>query len=348
MKMRDIAREAGVSLTTVSLVLNGKTGVSPEKRSVIQRLLAENGYQLQSSDQQPPAPAGKSICFLKYSKHSYLVNGNPGFVTQIMDSAEQECRKNGYDLLVVTCSDLTGFPLADVLEKQSVKGILLLGTELDDAGAAVFEGFPKPVVAVDNGLPLISCSSVTMDNRRSILAAVEHLKSLGHRKIGFLYNSLPSNNDRARRRAFEDALSFFGLPFDPSLVYSVFPTMDGARKSVAELLEKGARFPPALLANNDSIAIGAIQSFKDYGLQIPEDISIMGFDGLPFSAVSDPPLTTISVPCQEIGCWAVRILLDTISEHSAQVCKMLVGTSLLKRSSTAPSHEPRRHPLLLP
>lgn len=104
-----------------------------------------------------------------------------------------------------------------------------------------------------------------MDNRAAIFAAVEHLYRLGHRQIGFLYNSYASGNDRERRSAYQEALLSLGCRFDPELVYSIFPTMDGARESVSSLLDRRVRFPRALVANNDSIAIGAMRAFRDRG-----------------------------------------------------------------------------------
>ena len=107
MKMREIADAAGVSLTTVSLVLNGKPGIGDEKRALVTRLLQENGYQIRPEDAPQRIHAHSNLCFLKYSKHSYLVNGNPGFVTQIMDAAGEECRRHGYNLLVNAFSDFS-------------------------------------------------------------------------------------------------------------------------------------------------------------------------------------------------------------------------------------------------
>ena len=206
----------------------------------------------------------------------------------------------------------------------------------------------QPLVVVDNGLPGLPFSAVTMDNRAAIFAAVEHLYRLGHRQIGFLYNSYASGNDRERRAAYQEALLSLGCRFDPELVYSIFPTMDGARESVSSLLDRRVRFPRALVANNDSIAIGAMRAFRDRGIRIPEDISIFGFDGLPFSAVSEPPLSTVNVPCVDVGRCAVQLLHDSIRGRCSTHCKILVGTQLLIRGSTAPPGTRRNCPWLLP
>lgn len=347
MKLRDIAAAAGTSLTTVSLVLNDKPGVSPEKREQIRQMLRENGYDIRTAKAND-SREGKTICFLKYSKHSHLVNGNPGFVTQIMDAVEKECRRRGYALTVVSFDNFGDMDLSEVLTRSDTRGVILLGTELESADMQHFQGLDIPLVVVDNALPLLRYNSVTMDNYRSVFMLVEHLAQLGHRQIGFLYNSLPSGNDRARYRAFQEALEYHKLPFDPDLVYPVFPTMDGAMESVSEMLRRGVRFPTALVGNNDSIAFGAMRAFQSVGLYIPEDISITGFDGLPISAMAQPPLTTVEVSCADIGTRAVMLLHDIIHGLCTASIKTYVETNLIIRGSTATCHPSRPHPSLLP
>ena len=238
MKLRDIARAAGVSLTAVSLVLNEKPGVGAEKRAQIQALLRENGYVIHAPE-KPEAPV-RNVCFLKYSRHSYLVNGNPGFVTQIIDAAEKECRRHGYNLMITAFSDPDSIDLPALLEKPATAGVLLLGTELEDEDMAFFSRISKPLVVVDNAVWGFPVSAVTMHNWDSIARVVEHLHSLGHRDIGFLYNSIPSSNDRDRRAAFEDSLRNLALPFSEDRVYPIFPTMDGARAAMLNCIDRGS------------------------------------------------------------------------------------------------------------
>ena len=344
MNLREIAKQAGVSLTTVSLVLNGKPGISSETRERVKDLLRQNGYDVEGKSK-----SNRSICFLKYLRHAHLVNGNPGFVTQIMDAVEQECRKSGYDLQVVTIdASLSSAALKELIGKPAIKGTIFLGTELIPNDMAPFLPLEKPLLVVDNSLSCLPVSSVTMDNQQAIFSVVEHLAQLGYKKIGFFYNSLPASNDQERRAAFQNAMHHLGLPFDTRLVFPVFPTMEGAYRSTRELLEAGVALPCAIVANNDSIAIGAMRALKDFGLRVPEDISIVGFDGLPFSALADPPLTTVNVSCEDIGYWAMQILLNTINGLCTTPCKMVIGTQLNVRGSTIPAHPVRPHPRLLP
>lgn len=346
MKLRDIAAAANVSLTTVSLVLNEKKGVGDAKRAEILRLLEQNGYTPRSSH---GSSRQKSICFVRCIKHGHLVNGNPGFTTQILDAVEAECRRIGYALQVITLQSEPGVPCSIVphLENDSIDGAIILGTELSPEEARPLVGLEKPIIMVDNLLPGLNLSCISMNNRDSLFDAMTHLHSLGHEKIGFLYSSLPSFNDTHRRRAFSFWLEQQGRTDRSELVYSVFPTLDGAYQSVRDLLLQGVRFPTALIANNDTIAIGAMKAFREAGLSIPEDLSIIGFDGLPFSAVSVPPLSTITVPCDSIGRLAVFSLLQMIRGKATTHVKCMVATELTLRGSTGPAKKPApQHPYL--
>lgn len=333
-KLRDIAAAANVSLTTVSLVLNNKKGVGDAKRAEIMKLLEENGYAPRAERHYDPQ---RSICFIRCITHGHHINGNPGFTTQILDAAAQRCREHGYSLQVITLQREPEGPcrLTEYLQCSAIQGALVLGTELGPEDAALLATIRKPLVVVDHLLPSYNLNCITMNNRDSILEAMDYLYALGHKQVGFLYSSIPAFNDFHRRRAYVYGLEQRNISLQEDLIYPVFPSMDGACRSVRELLAKGVRFPTALLANNDSIAIGAMRAFREVGLRIPEDISIVGFDGLPFSAVSDPPLSTIAVPCAEIGHMAVEMLLNAIGNPSALKLKIMASTELVIRSSTA-------------
>ena len=348
MKLRDIAAAANVSLTTVSLVLNGKRGVSQAKRELITRLLLENGYL--PSPENPVPDSGKSICFIRCIKHGHLVNGNPGFTTQILDAAETRCRRSGYSLRVVSLQkqESGDCVIENHLRPDAIRGAIILATEMSEEDAHVLYGLKKPIVVVDHLLPGADLCCITMNNRDSILEAMRYLRDLGHENIGMLFSSLPAFNDNHRRLAYEYSMGALGLPLRGDLFYSVFPSMDGAYRSVKEHLARGVRFPSALMASNDCVAIGAMRAFREVGLRIPEDISIIGFDGLPFSQAADPPLTTISVPCAEIGSLAVDMLINLIDRRLPANIKIMANTKFIIRQSTAaPAKTGPRHPNLL-
>lgn len=347
MKLREIAAAANVSLTTVSLVLNGKRGVSPAKRELITRLLLENGYL--PASESATIGSGKSICFIRCLKHGHLINGNPGFTTQILDAAENECRRQGYSLRVVSLQkqETGDCAISNHLRADDIRGAIVLATEMSDEDARVLYNLQKPIVVVDHLLPGADLCCITMNNRDSILEAVQHLRDLGHENVGMLCSSLPNFNDKHRRMAYENALKVLGLPRG-DLFYSAFPTLDGAYRSVKDHLARGVRFPTALIASNDCVAIGAMRAFREAGLRVPEDISIIGFDGLPFSEAADPPLTTVSVPCGDIGRLAVDVLLSILNETLPTNIKIMANTKfVIRRSTASPAQANLRHPNLL-
>lgn len=337
MRLIDIAKIANVSPASVSIVYKGKRGVSDEKRNIISKLLNEYGYSVAPNDNT----AQKNIRFLKYVKHSFLTDGNTGFVTSIMDSIEQECRVQGYNLLMTTVNSANLVNTLESLELDPPDGILLLGTEMEQSTFLEFKNLQYPIVVVDNPLEYYPMSSVTMDNRCAMYESVRYLKNLGHPRIGFLSNELPSSNCQCRENAFLQASKDEGYRSSDTPVFPVHPTLIGAYNSMTEYLKQNVDFPSSIIANNDCMALGAAKAFKDFGIQIPRDISLIGFDGIQFSEISDPPLTTTAVPCFEIGTLAVQLLCRQIEQPDFIPVKIAVTTKMIERDSA--SHYKQRH-----
>ncbi len=339
MKLKEIAELAGVSPSAVSLVLKQKSGVGREKREEIMKLLVENGYTVDPSTIATNKPQYKTIRFLKLKSHAKLVDGNFGFISAIMDAVEKECRKKDYTLLIATCDVNKISEIKDLILSNPTDGLLILGTELNNSTAIdLLSDINIPAVIIDNPMPMLQYNCITMNNEEAIYSSVNHLINLGHTSIGFLANNMPANNCLLRFKSFYNACAEHGLQVDDSNIYYVAPTPEGAYTSIKEMLINGRTFPSALVANNDSIALGTMKALKEFGYRFPEDISIIGFDSIPYSSISDPPLTTIKVPCSDIGIWAVRLLLDRIKFPSSSVTKMLISTELIVRNSTAPYH----------
>ncbi len=340
MKLKEIAELAGVSPSAVSLVLKQKNGVGREKREEIMKLLIENGYMDDSSDATANKPHYKTIRFLKLKSHAKLVDGNFGFISSIIDAVEKECRKKDYTLLMATCDANKLDDVKELIMNNPTDGLLILGTELNNKTVIdLLSDVDIPSVIIDNPMPMQQYNCITMNNEEAIFSSVNHLIDLGHPSIGFIANIMPANNCLMRYKAFYNALTEHGFKVDESNIYYVVPTPEGAYTSIKEMLMNGRAFPSALVANNDSIALGTMKALKEFGYRIPEDISIIGFDSVPFSSISDPPLTTIEVPCADIGIWAVRLLLDRIKYPLSSATKMLISTNLVVRKSTAPYHK---------
>ena len=186
LKLKEIADMANVSPATVSLVLNNREGVGPERRRQITKILEENGYRV-SQGIEPKA--NKSIHFIKYRKHALLVDGNPGFVNTIIDAVEKECRRQGYNLIMTAYDDTQLDEISELIQQDSTDGVLLLGTEMTAEDIDHIAHVDVPMVIIDNNLPMQEYNCITMNNEEAIFHSVSHLVSLGHPQIGFIANA---------------------------------------------------------------------------------------------------------------------------------------------------------------
>lgn len=331
--LKEIALALKVSPSTVSLVLNQKEGVSATTRSKVLAMLDENGYSL--SPQRTVGENRGNIRFLKYTKHSLLVDGNEGFVSSIIDSAEREARKKGFNFIITSFGEDMIDEVFATLCEDPLDGIIMLGTELEPKHYHYLEGLKIPFVVVDNHLKFYEADSIVMNNEDIVYMAIKHLAGLGHKHIGYLHSNINTGNFSERYCAYSKALNELGLEYNTSHIYSVGVTMQNAYESMLELLQQsGVKFPSALFADNDTIALGSIKALKSNGYHIPNDISIIGFDDIPFCKMADPPLTTMKVPTEDIGKWTVRRLHYRINHPNSPVTKMQFGASLVCREST--------------
>ena len=328
MTIREIARLANVSPATISLVLNNKPGVGDETRKRVQNILKEYDYKLPPKNKVPM----KNIRFLKYKDHSMIVDGNAGFVSAIIDAVEAECREMGYNLIITTGKG--GFRQAlKILQNDTSDGIILLGTEISEADYPRLKSIQTPMVIVDNIMEYEPYECVVMNNRETTYYALQYLMELGHRQVAYFQSSVSISNFKERNASFYNCCARLSLECTRDFLLT--PTLDGAYESMKKYLEEGATFPTAAFADNDTIALGAMKALQEAGYNIPEDISIMGFDDIPYCTISDPPLTTMRVPRRRIGKLAVRRLCERMQENPMNSnVKIMVGSRLVERQST--------------
>ncbi len=211
--------------------------------------------------------------------------------------------------------------------------LLVLATELEETEARRFEEAISPVVMLDNWYEKLHFNSVLIDNVDSASRAVRYLIEKGHRKIGHLKGSYGINNFSYREEGYARALRECGLPVDPEYTFALTPSMEGAYADMSSILQREPELPTAFFADNDMIALGAVRALQQNGYSVPEDVSVVGFDDLPFCAISSPPLTTIQVYNRELGCAAVRRLME-IAKYGATYCtKIQVESAFVERES---------------
>ncbi|QNM04800.1 LacI family DNA-binding transcriptional regulator [Qiania dongpingensis] len=343
-KLKDIAAELGVSPAAVSIVINHRKGVSTETRARISAVLEEYGYSVEKKEEafsefRDKASFHRSIRFLKYKNSAILVEENGNFVSSIIDSLEEECRKLGYRLVITSFGPENKEEIYHMVSSDPLDGIVVLGTELEAHDLPIFERLSVPVILVDTPAPGHSLNCVTMNNEEIVEKAMDYFFSLGHRDIGYLHSSMNTGNFSARFQGYQNAVSRLGLSQAEERIYCLTPSMAGAYQEMSRLLDQGADLPPALLADNDMIALGCSRALKDKGFRLPQDYSIVGIDDISFSAICAPPLTSVRVPCKELGAQAVQLLHYKLKNPGTAPAKILVSGELIIRRSAVPTGE---------
>lgn len=331
MTIREIAAIAGVSPAAVSLVINEKKGVSEQTRDHVKKILQEHNYV--------PVPQAKkasrcSIRFIKYTTHGMAVEENQGFIASIIDKIESECRRYSYNLIMCGCDNSTIKETFDMIAKDPLDGVILLGTEFDASQLDMLKKIDTPLIVIDNSMQYQNVDSVVMANQCIAATAVKYLYGLGHRKIGYFQTNANLSNFTERYAGYLQELCNLGLtPPEPVLLT---PTLKGAYADMKKLLEEGSYKPDgAVLAGNDSIAIGAAKALQEAGYRIPNHISIIGVDDIPFSSMTVPPLTTMRVSRSVMGILTVNLLRERIKHPNWPSIHLQVTGQLVERGSTA-------------
>lgn len=329
MNIRELAKHTGVSPATVSIVLNDKPGVSDETRQRVLKAAAQLGY----TPQRKNKPNTRSILFIKHRQHGMLVEENQGFIAAVMEAVEQACRSIGCRLNIAISDGDLEHALTGAKDGGHM-GVIVLGTELEPAQYPLLSGVGLPLVVVDNNMEGFPASSVGINNRENVTHLVRYCASLGYTDIGYIKSSISIPNFAERLEAFHRTAREFGMG-NPTVI-SLTPTLLGAYEDMRALLDKTLRLPPCMVADNDSIAIGAIKALKESGYRVPLDISVVGFDDIPFSSVSSPTLTTVSVPKALMGKLAVEQLFRLIDDPEYRWVRLQVAGELVIRGSAKP------------
>lgn len=332
--VRDIARAAQVSAATVSLVLNGKAGISEETRERVLNAASDLNYTAKEARAQKVR--SKTLRFLKIAKHGHTVNRDHNtFIADYIDGMSQEAVRRGYKLEVV---NFEGDPIAGIAAASTANlgGVIVLGTELDAADIRQFERVEAPLVFIDTVFDGIDANFVNMNNRDAVEKIIAHFIERGLSRIGFVSSNVETVNFQLRTQAFFAAMKAHGLAPAASDMVTVDSTYDGAYQDMTRWLATGPKLPDGFFCTNDIITYGCIKALREHGFEAPRDISIIGFDNLPASSAMAPPLTTIDVSKRQIGYLAIGILDDLArSSEPWPPIKVLVGAQLVVRESVA-------------
>ena len=330
MTIKDLSAQTGYSVGTISRVLNNQPNVSEKAREVILRAAAECGFQLNTNAKQLKQQHSTSILVVVKGISNELFSS-------LVEAIQSRVSQTHYPLIVDYIDENDNEVLRAVqlcLEKKPL-GVLFLGGNREHF-LADFGKITVPCVVVTNDareLPFPNLSSVSSDNVLAARMAIDHLVSLGHRKIAVIGGERQvSDTTRLRFRGCMEAFAAHGIPFDGELDYETarFSYADGYRAARA-LLARGREFT-ALFAMSDVMAIGAIRALGDAGKRVPEEVSVVGFDGLNIGAYTVPRLATIRQDVEALADASLRLLRENM-ERSSAPCHETIPVSLDARES---------------
>jgi LacI family transcriptional regulator len=322
-----IAAEAGVSLPTVSKVVNGRPDVASDTRALVERLLGEREYQR-------PTPRRRRRSGLI----DLIFNGlDSPWAVEILRGVEDWCTAHGIGAAVSAVRHGAARPASwtSALASHETDGVILVTSELTMPQLRQVRGEGIPLVVVDPvSLPDPDLPSVGATNWAGGLAATEHLVSLGHVRIGAITGPAGYLCSRARVDGYRSALERAGLEFGQALVRHGDFYHEGGYTCGGALLDL-ARRPTAIFAGSDQQALGVYEAARQRGLRIPQDLSVVGFDDLPAAAWVSPPLTTVRQPLADMGRVAAEMLGDLIETIPLRSQRVELSTELIVRESTA-------------
>lgn len=329
---RDVARLAGVSRTTVSLVLNDvpNARISPETRRRVLEAARQLGYRpnaaARSLASQRAMTVGLVLCHPE--EHVYT---DP-YLPQVLLGITSALRNTDYRLLIEAAPDPQAADYAALAVEKRIDGFIISGPRMDDTALLRLhqDGFPLVLLGT---LPGVDIPSVDVDNARAAYTAVHHLVRLGHRRIGMITNGpLRYTASQERLAGYRQALERHGIPFNPDLVVEGNFTAASGEIAMQRLLEVRP-LPTAVFVASDTVALGALRLLRERGLRVPEDIALVGFDDIPLAAYVDPPLTTVRLPAYELGREAAQMLLTLVEKRPLPRTRVLLDTSLVVRAS---------------
>ena len=331
MTIKDISALTGYSVGTISRALNNQPNVSEKAKTTILRVAAENGFQLNANAKQLKQQHGNSILVVVKGTSNELFSS-------LVEMLQSHTDAGKYPLIVDYMDEGENEVLRALrlcVEKKPL-GILFLGGNRENF-LKDFDKIPMPCVLVTNdasGLDFPNLSSVSLDNQAAAAMAIDHLAALGHRQFALIGgNRIKSDTTRLRYQGCLDAFRRHDISFDEELDYeTVRFSFGGGYKGAQRLLEKGRNFT-ALFAMSDVMAIGAIRCLRDAGLRVPEDVSVVGFDGLAIGEYMNPRLTTVVQPIEDLAQQSIRLLLAQMEENQGPHYET-VPVTLTRKEST--------------
>lgn len=327
--MKDVAIEAGVSVGTVSNVLNKKGNVKEEKEKRVLAAIEKLKFQYNLTAKTLKTQKSNDIGLV-------LPNIRNPYYPEVARGVEDEAQKKSFSVFLCNTdrSEAKEREYITSLLAKNVRGLIIMKHQIKEEELLLLCGNvpfvlvdTDPAVADEKGIPYINNS-----NYEGVQSGIKYLRDRGHKKIGFIYGLHDSYSSYCRYQSFMDYNRDHGIELNEDYIVNGNYTMDGGYLAMQEIL-KCREFPTAIFAANDLMAIGAIQAIREKNLSVPEDISVMGYDDISFANIVTPTLTTIHQPTYELGVKSVQLLLEEEKGKEKNSKVQLSDNKLMIRNS---------------
>lgn len=329
--IKDIARLAGVSHSTVSRALRDSPLIPTATAQRIQQIARESGYTASA--------VARSLVTRKTQTIGVVVTSiaDP-FNGDLVDGIEEVANQHGYSVILATSQADPEREMAVVRSfgERRVDGILVASSRVGSLYLPTLEELQIPIVLVNNQHRSDFAYSIAVDNVDGAYRAARHLIELRHKRIAYLGDRLGLHSDEDRFAGFQKALAEFGIPLHKGLVIYGNGKLDGAAQAARELLNNRQR-PTAVVCYNDMSALGLLKTAEERGIAVPDALSVTGFDDISFAALARPALTTVRQPRREMGRKATEILLAIFNSLPTEKALVLRGDLIVRRSSSPPA-----------
>ena len=325
--IKDIAKLANVSPSTVSKALNNKGDVSKETKNKIIKLAQEHHFSPNAFGKGLKSQTSENIGVI-FCREMLPSSGNP-FFSRILEGIEAELAINNYNLFLQLIPESRQDILPKMVRQRQVDGLILVGIFQEDFIQNILSNNIL-VVLIDPKTTINSCSQILIDNEHGAFTATQYLIRNGHRRIGFISDDVERLSFKQRFDGYNNALKYHDIPFNKNLIMT-----GGSEKGydhVKKLLKLEEQ-PTAIFTSNDLNAINGYKAIQEQNLKIPDDVSIIGFDDIDLAKYATPSLTTIRVYKEELGSIGVRTLLKMIHGENNTPITTIVPTRLIERES---------------
>ncbi len=330
--IKDVAKKVGVSVSTVSLVINNKPGVTEATRQKILKAIKELNYHPHHLARGLASKRKGNIGFILTNYH--FSRAEP-FYTKIFLGSELEARNHNYYILLTTVENK--FSKKDVprfLLERNVDGVILAG-KIPNGLIDYLNRFDLPVIFIDYVPPHGKYLAILMDNVDGAMQAVKHLIKKGHRKIVFIGGDINHPSINSRLKGYKLELEKHNIPVSEELIFTDAPdtTSQYGYELTCKLLDKKIPFT-AIFAANDAMAFGCMKCLREKHIRVPDQVALVGFDDVEIASQMEPKLTTIRVNKEDMGALAVKTMVDIINSNRMLQGKFLVPVELIVRDST--------------